>query len=157
MDGRGDRGSPKLTGMSDITGKLVKIRHAGDADMVFIERKLRERHLDTGDIEKGQFVVASEDDEIIGFGRHKALEGKGEISCVLVFDDRKRKGVTELILKHLLEYSPAATLYAVTDQKDCFARMGFKEHPEDALEDLDIACRVGEGSSVMVLKRGKGE
>lgn len=157
MDGQGDRGSSRLTGISDITGRLVKIRHALDADMVFIEEKLRDHHLDTGDAEKSQFVIASEDDEIIGFGRQKTIEGRGEISCVLVFDEKKRKGVTELILKHLLEYSPATTLYAVTDQKDSFMRMGFKESPEGALEELDITCRVGEGSWVMVLKRGQGE
>lgn len=157
MDEKEDKRSPKLTGMSEITGKMVKIRHARDADMVFIEEKLREHHLDTGDIEKDQFVVASEDGELIGIGRLKAIEGGGEISCILVFDEKKRKGVTELILKHLLEYSPATTLYAVTDQRDCFSSMGFKEYPEDALDELDISCRVGEGSTVMVLKRGKGK
>jgi hypothetical protein len=31
--------SPKETGMSRITGKIVKVRHATEADMGFIETK----------------------------------------------------------------------------------------------------------------------
>lgn len=148
-----EKKSPKLTGISEITGKVVRVRHAEDADMVFIEGKLRELHMDTGDIEKGEFVVALENDEIIGFGRQKAIGEAGQESCILVFDRKKRGGVTELILKHLLEYSPATTIYAVTDQKEPFLKVGFKEHPKELEDELDIACRVTEGSTVMVLNR----
>jgi hypothetical protein len=66
-----DGKSPKETGISSITGRIVKIRHATEADMGFIVENLKKYYLDTEDLYYSQFVVAMENGNPIGFGRIK--------------------------------------------------------------------------------------
>ncbi|GAB4388831.1 MAG: hypothetical protein Kow0025_10490 [Thermodesulfovibrionales bacterium] len=150
------KGSPRETGMSDITGSVVRVRHATEGDMVFVEEKLRERHVDTGDLERGQFVVAWRDDEMLGFGRIRPVEGGDAVSCILALEEGRKKGVSNLILKHLVDYSDATTVYAVTDRKEEFSRLGFRECDPAEAERLDIVCKATEGECLMVLKKGEG-
>ena len=81
--------SPKDTGISSITGRIVKIRHATEADMGFIVENLKKYHLDTEDFNYSQFVVAMENGNPIGFARIKKTEEMYEIGC--------KKGSEELI------------------------------------------------------------
>lgn len=67
--------SPKATGISGITGKIIKVRHATEADMGFIMENLEKYHLDTENLQYNQFVVAMENGNPIGFGRLKKNRG----------------------------------------------------------------------------------
>jgi len=80
----GNRESPKATGISDITGRILRVRHATEADMGFIEDKMKKYHLDTRDLDYREFAVATENSKIIGFGRLKKTEAIYEIGCILV-------------------------------------------------------------------------
>jgi N-acetylglutamate synthase-like GNAT family acetyltransferase len=119
--------SPKVTGISDITGKIVRVRHATEADMGFIEDKMKKYRLDTRDLDYTEFAVATENSKIIGFGRLKRTETIYEIGCILVIEEKRRKGVGQLILEHLMEYAPVDKVYVMTDWVDFFNELGFKE------------------------------
>ncbi len=94
---------PEFTCASEITGKVVRVRHAVEADMVFIEEIARKYGLEVSGIGPDQFVVAEEDGHIMGFGRMSPV-GQGQF--VELFTMRKEKALKELMLRHLLEYAP---------------------------------------------------
>jgi N-acetylglutamate synthase-like GNAT family acetyltransferase len=122
-----NRESPKVTGISDITGKIVRVRHATEADMGFIEDKMKKYRLDTRGLDYTEFAVATENSKIIGFGRLKRTETIYEIGCILVIEEKRRKGVGQLILEHLMEYAPVDKVYVMTDWVDFFNELGFTE------------------------------
>ena len=123
----GNRRSPKSTGISDITGKIIRVRHATEADMGLIEDKMKKYHLDDRDLDYREFVVAAEDSKIVGFGRLKKAETVYEVGCIVVIEEKRRKGVGRLILEHLMEYAPVDKVYVMTDWVDFFNELGFTE------------------------------
>jgi N-acetylglutamate synthase-like GNAT family acetyltransferase len=137
--------NPKLTGISSITGKIVTIRHATESDMVFVKENLKKYHLDADDLDPSQFVVAAENNDIIGFGRLRKTGDIYDIGCVVVVEQRQRRGIGASIVRHLLEYAPVSAVYVVTDLADYFTRLGFtaaKKKPAELMRRLEIACSV---------------
>ncbi|MEW6002574.1 MAG: GNAT family N-acetyltransferase [Nitrospirota bacterium] len=138
--------SPKMTGISEITGKMVRVRHATEADLVFIEERLKEHHFDTETLDYREFVVATEDGELIGLGRLKKTGEIYQIGCVIVVEEKRQRGIGSLIVKHLMDYAPVKIVYVLTDWVDYFKELGFVEIKEGAKELYDVcdaACRVG--------------
>jgi N-acetylglutamate synthase-like GNAT family acetyltransferase len=145
--------SPKTTGISDITGKIVRVRHATEADMGFIEDKMKSYNLDTRDLDYGEFAVATENSKIIGFGRLKKTETVYEIGCILVIEEKRRRGVGQLILEHLLEYAPLNKVYVMTDWVDYFNELGFTEikKSKEYTDVVKVLCGAeGQGKRVLM-------
>ena len=125
---------PKGTGISDITGKIVKIRHATEADMGFIVEYLKKYQLDTEGLDYSQFVVATEDGNLVGFGRLKKTGKTYEIGSVVVIEERKDRGIDSLIIQHLIDFSPVNMVCVITDLADHFRKLGFVETRDVPLE-----------------------
>lgn len=141
-----ERKSPKVTGISDLTGKIVRVRHAIEADMVFIEEKMRKHHLEIDDVHYTEFAVATEDGNLIGFGRLKKTGGIYEVGCIVVVEEKRGRGISELIIKHLIEHAPVDRVYVMTDQRDYFRKLGFVEmkgRTGGYTEALDAICKEG--------------
>jgi N-acetylglutamate synthase-like GNAT family acetyltransferase len=137
---------PKGTGISDITGKIVKVRHATEADMGFIVEYSKKHGLDAENLSYKQFVVALENGYPVGFGRLKKTGEACEIGCVVVMDEKKNQGVDSLIIKHLIDFSPLKTVYVISDLVDYFKKLGFieaKGESKELMNSLDKACRIG--------------
>jgi len=152
--------SPKETGMSGIAGKTIKVRHATHGDMGFIQEELRKNNIDSENLDPQEFVVATENDTIAGFGRLRRAGEVYQIGCVVVVEDKRRRGVGSLIVKHLLDFTPVSLVYIVTDLVDYFEKLGFvemKEGSKELLDALDEACKVKEKphTVVMVYERPK--
>ena len=147
--------SSRTTGISEITGRTVKIRHAAEADMAFIEEQLKRHNIDTEKLDYGEFVVAHENGEIVGFGRLRKIGGSYQIGCVVVVEDRRHRGVGSLIVKHLLDFSSVNLVYVVTDLVDYFKGLGFevmKEGSKELLDALDEACKLkGKPNTVLMV------
>lgn len=149
-----EKESPKVTGISDITGKVMRIRHAIETDMPFIEENLRKHNFDTHDLEYNQFVVATENGEITGFGRLTKTGELYKIGCVVVIEEKRRRGIGSMIVRHLLEYSPVDIVYVLTDLIDYFKRLGFevmKEGSKELMDALDEACREMEKKNAVLM------
>jgi len=145
--------SPKVTGISDITGKVVTVRHATEADMGFIEEKMKEYHFDTQNLDYGEFTVATENGNVIGFGRLKKTDTIYEVGCILVIEGKSGKGVGQLILKHLMEYVPVDRVYVMTDWVDYFKKLGFVEmkRTKKYTDILNVLCDTGgQGKKVLM-------
>ncbi|MBI5739712.1 MAG: GNAT family N-acetyltransferase [Nitrospirae bacterium] len=150
--------SPKVTGISGITGKMVKIRHATSMDMPLIEEKIRRYRLDATDLRYEEFVVAVEDGEFIGFGRLRKTGAMYEIGCVAVVEERRGKGIGASIIRHLLDYAPVDMVYVVTDMVSYFSRLGFtvmKEGAKQLYDSLDAACGVSGKKDMVVMVHEK--
>lgn len=154
------RESPKETGISEITGKTMKVRHATHGDMAFIQEELKKNNIDSENLDPREFVVATEDGTITGFGRLRRAGEVYQIGCIVVIEDKRRRGVGSLIVKHLLDFTPVSLVYIVTDLVDYFEKLGFvemKEGSKELLDALDEACKVrGKPHTVvMVYERPK--
>jgi N-acetylglutamate synthase-like GNAT family acetyltransferase len=149
-----ERESPKVTGISDLTGKIVRVRHAIEADMVFIEERMRKHRFETDDIRYTEFAVATEDGNLIGFGRLKKTGGVYGVGCVVVVEEKRDRGIRELIIKHLIEHAPVDRVYVMTDQRDYFSKLGFvemKNRTEGYMEELDAICKEGEKENKVLM------
>lgn len=145
--------SPKVTGISDITGKVVKVRHATEGDMVFIEEKMKQYHFDTRELDYSEFAVATENGNIIGFGRLKKTDTLYEVGCIIVIEEKRGKGFGKMILEHLLEYTPVNRVYVMTDWADYFKKLGFVEmkRTKEHTEIFNLLCDTGgEGKKVLM-------
>ena len=154
------RKSSKETRMSEITEKTMKVRHATHGDMGFIREELRKSNIDSENLDPREFVVAMEDGSVAGFGRLRKAGEAYQIGCVVVVEDKRRRGVGSLIVKHLLDFTPVSLVYVVTDLVDYFEKLGFvemKEGSKELLDALDEACKVkGKPHTVvMVYERPK--
>ena len=152
--------SPKENGMSEITGKTMRIRDATEGDMAFIQEELRKNNIDSENLDPHEFVVATENGHITGFGRLRRAGELYQIGCVVVVEDKRRRGVGSLLIKHLLDFTPVSLVYIVTDLVDYFEKLGFvemKEGSKELLDALDEACKVrGKPHTVlMVYERPK--
>ncbi len=146
--------SPKVTGISDITGKQFRIRHATEADIAFIEDQLKKNNMDAENLVPEEFVVATEDGDIMGFGRLRKAGQFYQIGCVVVVEDKRRRGVGSLIIKHLLDFSPVTLVYIVTDLVDYFKKLGFvemKEGSKELMDALDEACKVKSKPNTVIM------
>ncbi len=135
--------SPKQTGISPITGKTVVIRHATGADMVFIEENAKKYGLNIVEFEAFRFVVAAENDEIIGFGGLRQTGDACDIACVFVVEKRRGGNIGAAIARHLVKYAPVDRVYVTTDLVDYFKQLGFAETnltPREMGCVLDGAC-----------------
>lgn len=139
------RESPKVTGISEITGKTVRIRHATGADMAFIEEQLKKNNMDAEDLDFSEFVVATEDGDIMGFGRMRKTGQFYQVGCIVVVEEMRSKGIGSLIVKHLMDLSPVAMVYIPTELEEYFAKLGFvkmREGSKELFDALDEACKV---------------
>ena len=119
--------SPKDTGVSDITGKIVRIKHANEYETVFVEEMLRKHHLNTDGLHYTECVIATENNNPIGCGRLRRIGDGDETACVLVAEEQEERGIGSLIVKHLIDYSQFKKIYAVSDDVDSYEKLGFAQ------------------------------
>jgi N-acetylglutamate synthase-like GNAT family acetyltransferase len=148
-----DGQSPKATGISDLTGKVVRVRHANEADMVFIEDTMKKYGFDTGNLDYSEFVVAAENGKIVGFGRLKKIGSIYDVGCIVVIEGKKGRGIGQLIAKHLVDFETVERVYVAAERADYFRNMGFAEmkgRPKEYLDALDFVCKPGDKNKVLM-------
>ncbi len=149
---------PKATGISELTGKIARVRHATEADMPFIEETMKKYHFDAENLTYSDFVVATENGKIVGFGSLKKTGGIYEVGCVVVVEEKRSRGIGQLIAKHLVDFAPVDRVYAMTDRVDYFKKLGFVEirhRPKEYMEALDLFCKPGEKTKKVLMAREK--
>ncbi|MEJ2184090.1 MAG: hypothetical protein P8Y66_11305 [Nitrospirota bacterium] len=85
---------------SRITGKVVQVRHALEADVPRMKELLGRFGREPAVRYEG-YVIAEEEDRLLGLGRMEDTPGGGARMEVLV--EKKQGFVSELIVKHLVE------------------------------------------------------
>ncbi len=151
---------PGVTGISDVAGKTVRIRLAAEADMPFIEEQLRKNKMDSENLDFGEFLVATENGEIIGFGRVRKTGQFYQVGCVVVVEEKRSRGIGALIVKHMMDLSPVTLVYIPVELEDYFAKLGFarmQESSKELLDALDEACKFKgkPNTAIMVYEKSK--
>lgn len=136
-----------------------KLRPALSQDMPFIKDCIKRFRLDDEDLDYRQFVVATDGDELIGFGRIRPHKEVYELGCVGVVEHRRNQGIGKIIVEHLINIFPTADVYITTDMPEYFVRFGFKNivsGPKELVEKLQRVCKskCREGAAVMVYRKG---
>jgi len=116
--------NPLRTGISNITGKTVYIRHATEADVVTVREYLNRRQKEDLDFTLTNVVVAAEEDRIIGFGILEKVDNS-DAGCITIAEDGRRRGIGATIAEHLMEYAPMKTIYVVEGEPSYFTKLGF--------------------------------
>jgi N-acetylglutamate synthase-like GNAT family acetyltransferase len=154
----GTTGSSENTGMSGNPGKAVKVRDAIESDMAFIEAELKKNNIDAGTPDCREFVVATENGNISGFGRLRKTGKVYQIGCVVVVEKKRGLGMGALIIKHLLDRAEVDVVYVLTDLVDYFRKLGFvemKEGSKELFDAMDEECRVKGKPDSVIMVHGK--
>jgi N-acetylglutamate synthase-like GNAT family acetyltransferase len=137
--------NPKMTGISGITGRIVYIRHATDWDMVMIGKTLKRLETSEDRLTADNVVVAVEEDRIIGFAILEkpitALHGTKQEGCVTIFEDNRRRGIGALVVGHLMEFSPAKSVYTASGRPEYFRKAGFTKEAKVPVKSIERTSR----------------
>jgi threonine dehydratase len=97
------------------TAPQVEFTPATPADMPFISDQLERERLDSERLDPEQFVTIRDGERIIACGRTKPYEGTYELGSVWVAEDRRNRGLGELITRELVRRFPQDEVYLTTD------------------------------------------
>lgn len=145
--------SPKETGISAITDKNVVIRHASESDLAEIESRLDHHGLDIDDMDQDTFVVAVEDNKLLGFVAMKIIGESDGAGCVTIAEERRNRGVASQMVRHLIEHSPVPIVLVDQERAELFRELGFRDvkRPPAGLRPLlDFECARSRGRSVFL-------
>jgi len=138
----------------------ANIRPASPDDMPFIKEYIEKFRLDDEAMDYRQFVVAIEENEIVGFGRIRPYKEVYELGCIGVVENKREHGIGKIIINYLINIFPTDDVYITTDIPEYFERFGFKKidsGPKELVEKLKRVCRskCREGAVVLVYTKGK--
>jgi N-acetylglutamate synthase-like GNAT family acetyltransferase len=102
-----------------------RIRGATEADLPFIRDTVARLRLDGEDLRAEQFIVVQDGARTVAFGRIKPYRRTFELGCVAVVEDRRSRGIGELVVRELIRRFPQERVYVTTDIPEYFQRLGF--------------------------------
>lgn len=121
--------------------KALFITPASENDFELIKKLIQQFELDDRDLHYHQFLVAKENDELLGFGRIRLRENCSELCSLGVVESQRLQGIGKRLVKELIFKSQAqAPLYLVCIIPEFFIPFGFKvvsEYPAEMQEKLN--------------------
>jgi N-acetylglutamate synthase-like GNAT family acetyltransferase len=143
---------------------MIHIRPATHADQPTISRIIRDAGINPMSLDWRRFVVAEDNDEIVGVGQVKPHDdGSRELASIAVISERQRQGIASEIIRVLLAKEQGDLYLICRDELEPFyARFGFyrinsKEMPpyfRTIMRVISIFARVA-GRRGIVMKREK--
>ena len=95
--------------------------------------------MDNRDLKKEQFVIAKEENKILGFGRIRKHKDCDEMCSLGIIVSERNKGLAKLLIKENIKLS-TQPLYLVCIIPELFIPFGFKiiaEYPPEIKNKLD--------------------
>lgn len=121
----------------------VLVSPASEKDMPVIEHLAKSFDLDCEDLSWKQFVVAKNNDAIIGFGRLRSYPDCTEVATVGVVPEERNKGVGTAIVNKLIQIGPKE-IFVTCVIPNFFSRLGFetvKQYPSVLQKKVDF-CKL---------------
>lgn len=104
-------------------------------------RQLAEAYaLDTERLEAEQFLVAEEEDQLVGFGRLKPYPDAVELGCLGIIPERRGSGIAHQLVECLLSRAEGE-IYVTTDLPELGRKFGFVEVGEAPASILEKVKR----------------
>lgn len=107
-------------------------------DFEDIKKYIRDFELDNRVLEIEQFLVAKQDNNIVGFGRIREYKGSSELCSLGVIEPERNRGIGKELTKKLIQKAKQ-DLFLVCIIPDFFSPFGFKEvfqYPEELSDKL---------------------
>ncbi len=111
------------------------IRAATEADQEAIKAIVHAAHINPMDLNWSRFLVAEEDDQIVGVGQVKPHgDGSREVASIATIPERQGQGIATAIIRALLERESGA-LYLMCQQQMAgfYERFGFRRAEQSEL------------------------
>jgi len=121
----------------------VLVSPASERDMPVIEHLAKSFDLDCEDLLWKQFVVAKNNDAIIGFGRLRDYPDCAEVATVGVIYEERNKGIGTAIVNKLIQIGPKE-IFVTCVIPSFFSRFGFetvKQYPSVLQKKVDF-CKL---------------
>lgn len=115
------------------------IDKASSHDFDLIKKLINEFELDNRDLQIQQFVVAKENDELIGFGRIRKHNGCDEFCSLGVIESKRFNGVAKELIVSRIKIA-TQPIYLVCIIPDYFKKLGFvvvEEYPAEMADKLN--------------------
>lgn len=114
-------------------------------DKQFIEicKFIKEFELDNRDLRKEQFIVAVDNNKVLGFGRLRQHADCTELCSLGVVTPHRRKGIGKAIVNQLIK-STSITIFLVCIIPDFFKPLGFRiveEYPASIKDKLNYCTK----------------
>ncbi|MFI5163646.1 MAG: GNAT family N-acetyltransferase [Bacteroidia bacterium] len=132
------------------------ISAASESDFPVITRLAKSFDLDCEEMLWNQFIVAKNNNSIIGFGRLRSYTYCTEIATVGIVSEERHKGLGADIIKELIRSGPPE-IYVTCVIPEFFGKLGFqtvKEYPSVLQKKVDF-CKLYDFSEeqIFVMKR----
>jgi N-acetylglutamate synthase-like GNAT family acetyltransferase len=141
----------------------LDIRTATEADQPTIRRFVKEARLNPMSLNWPNFVIAEDDNEIVGVGQVKAHgDGTRELASIVVAPARQGHGIGSAVIKNLLARNPAAVLHLTcrSELQSYYERFGFRllsraAYPPYFARMIPLVNLVGRfaGMRILVMRR----
>lgn len=118
--------------------KTLQIHNASETDFELIKQLIHEFDLDNRDLQCSQFLVAKENDELLGFGRIRRHKGCDEFCSLGVLEAKRFNGIAKELILARIKIS-TQPIYLVCIIPDYFEKLGFKivmEYPPEIADKL---------------------
>jgi N-acetylglutamate synthase-like GNAT family acetyltransferase len=129
----------QLTLNKIIPIQTLFIKPASETDFELIKQLISQFELDDRELKMNQFLVASDGNELLGFGRIRVRENCLELCSLGVVEPQRLQGIGKQLVKELILKS-AHPLYLVCIIPEFFTPFGFKvvfEYPKALQEKLN--------------------
>lgn len=110
------------------------LRPAMEHELPLILREAAAFDLDVQLPDYRQFLIAEQEQVLVGFGRIIDHTGFCELATLGVMKNEQRKGIGSALVRALIDKSDANPVLLVTVLPDYFKRLGFVDHTEDIAE-----------------------
>ena len=120
------------------TGMVISA--ASDKDMSEIERMAKKFYLDVQEMSWEQFIVAKNDNEIIGFGRLRNYPECSEVATIGVLVEERKKGAGTAVVNELIRIGPKE-IFVTCVIPSFFSKLGFhivKKYPPVLQKKVDF-------------------
>lgn len=114
------------------------IDKASSHEFDLIKKLIKEFELDDRDLQIQQFVVAKENDELIGFARIRKHNGCDEFCSLGVLESHRFNGIAKLLVEARIKIA-TQPVYLVCIIPDYFKKLGFvvvNEYPAEMADKL---------------------
>lgn len=125
--------------MNNQTINHVSVINASVSDFELIKGFIKQFELDNRELKNDEFLVAKQNNELLGFGRVRQHNNCSELCSLGVIETERLKGIGKRLVKELTNKSPN-NLYLVCIIPDFFKPLGFtvvNQYPQAMQQKLD--------------------
>lgn len=122
-----------------VINQNLDITTATEADFEAIKQLIKLFELDDRCLERGQFLVAKHEDEILGFGRIRKHNGCDEFCSLGVVESKRFKGIAKALILARIAIS-TQPIYLVCIIPEFFESLGFEivtDYPDEMQDKLN--------------------